>query len=400
MTRVCKAATVGLMTPMVAAAIAVGLSQPAHAAESCPPLGSATIAAPSGTVTVGSTVHVSAQINGLMLLQAHLQISGPGLNQQVGKSEWTGKIEGDVTMSKAGAFTLAVIGNGTGCTYKTEGFSVKARPSPAKSTHAASPSKTPGSGSGGNRTSSGSGSLPTGNVGNGATVGNPGANPLNGASPFSLPSVAPDGSGLNFAYPSPEPQVASPLAQPAARNVSQTTPIKWGQSLAIALVLLIISAHLGMWSRRQRLAAEGARAAAGGKRSGRGKTKARRGRKATAMMAATGVLTKPAADEASPVDEASPAAADSQPINSDESSRALNVADPTGTAAAAASADTETLDLGRAVGTGQAPDEAETADQADGADGQQADSPAADAPTSRRRGSGRGRAYQGRRRRN
>ncbi|GAA4506425.1 hypothetical protein GCM10023191_063480 [Actinoallomurus oryzae] len=398
MTRVRKAATVGLMTPMVAAAIAVGLSQPARAAESCPPLGSATIAAPSGTVTVGSTVHVSAQINGLMLLQAHLQISGPGLNQQVGKSEWTGKIEGDVTMPKAGAFTLAVIGNGTGCTYKTEGFSVKARPSPAKSTHAASPSKTPGSGSGSNRTSSGS--LPTGNVGNGATVGNPGANPLNGASPFSLPSVAPDGSGLNFAYPSPEPQVASPLAQPAARNVSQTTPIKWGQSLAIALVLLIISAHLGMWSRRQRLAAEGARAAAGGKRSGRGKTKARRGkdRKATAMMAATGVLTKPAADEASPVDEASPAATDSQPINSDESSEVLNVA--TGTAAAAESADAETLDLGKAVGTGQAPDETEAADQSDAADGQQADSPASDAPTSHRRGSGRGRAYQGRRRRN
>lgn len=396
MTRVRKAATVGLMTPMVAAAIAVGLSQPARAAESCPPLGSATIAAPSGTVTVGSTVHVSAQINGLMLLQAHLQISGPGLNQQVGKSEWTGKIEGDVTMPKAGAFTLAVIGNGTGCTYKTEGFSVKARPSPAKSTHAASPSKTPGSGSGGNRTSSGSGSLPTGNVGNGATVGNPGANPLNGASPFSLPSVAPDGSGLNFAYPSPEPQVASPLAQPAARNVSQTTPIKWGQSLAIALVLLIISAHLGMWSRRQRLAAEGARSAGGGKRSGRGKTKARRGkdRKATAMMAATGVLTKPAADEASPVDEASPAATDSQPINSDESSEVLNVADATGTA------DAETLDLGKAVGTGQAPDETEAADQSDAADGQQADSPASDAPTSHRRGSGRGRAYQGRRRRN
>ncbi|MFB9833305.1 hypothetical protein [Actinoallomurus acaciae] len=385
------------MTPMVAAAIAVGLGQPAHAAESCPPLGSATITAPSGTVTAGSSVHVSAQISGLMLLKAHLQISGPGLDKQVGNSVMTGKIEGDVTVPKAGAFTLAVIGNGTGCAYQTEGFSVKARPTPAKSTHAAAPSKTPGAGGGSNGTS-GSGSLPTGSPGNGATVGN-GAevNPLNGASPFSLPSVAPDGSGLNFEYPSPEPQVASPLSQPVARNVSQTTPIKWGQSLAIALVLLVISAHLGMWSRRQRLAAEGARTAGGGTRAGRERAKTRRGksRKATAMMAATGVLEKPAADETS-----SPATG-SNPINSDEPAGARKAADATGVAGsanAAESAGAETLDLGESAGAGQAPDEAASVEQDKIADGQQADAAAPDASTSRRRGSGRG--YQGRRRRN
>jgi hypothetical protein len=61
---------------------------------------------------------------------------------------------------------------------------------------------------------------------------------------------------------------------PLAHNVSQTTPIKWGQSLAVALVLLIISAHLGMWSRRQRLATEGARSTGGSKRLARRKTKA------------------------------------------------------------------------------------------------------------------------------
>jgi hypothetical protein len=386
------------MTPMAAAAIAVGLGGPAHAADSCPPLGSATITAPSGTVTVGSSVHVSAQINGLMLLKAHLQISGPGLDKQVGDSVMTGKIEGDVTMPKAGAFTLAVIGNGTGCTYKTEGFSVKAQPSPAKSTHAASPSQTPGSGRGGNRTSSGSGSLPTGNVGNGATVANsPSLTPLNGASPFSLPSVAPDGSGLNLVYPSPEPQVASPLSQPAARNVSQTTPIKWGQSLAIALVLLIISAHLGMWSRRQRLAAEGARATGGGTASGRGKTRTRRGkgRKATATMAATGVLAKPAAGEVSPT------ATRSRATDPGETSGAPESADATGAAMAAEPVDTEaTHDLGASAGVGRVPAETETADQADMADGRQADTAASGAPTSRRRGSGRGRGYQGRRRRN
>jgi hypothetical protein len=253
-TRVRKAAAVGLITPIAAAALAVGVG-PSASAAGCPPLGNATITPPSGTVIAGSSVHVSAQISGLMLLQAHLQISGPGLDQQVGKSVMTGKIQGDVTVPKPGAFTLAVIGNGTKCTYQTQGFSVKARPSP-KPTHSADPTRTPAASGG--ASSAGGGSLPKGSVGNGAAPGGYGLNPLNGASPFSLPSVAPDGSALGFAYPTPDPQVASPPSQPVAQNVSQRSPVKWGQSLAIALVLLVISAHLGMWSRRQRLAAEGA----------------------------------------------------------------------------------------------------------------------------------------------
>jgi hypothetical protein len=254
-TRVRKAAAAGLIAPLAVAAIAVGGSGHAYAAESCPPLGSATITPPSGTVTAGSTVHVSAQINGLMLLLAHLQISGPGLDQQVGKSVMTGKIEGDVAVPKAGYFTLAVVGNGTKCAYQTAGFSVKPRPSAVKPTHSATPGKTQGP------KGSAAGSLPTGSPGNGpgngAGVG--GLNPLNGASPFSLPSVAPDGTAQGFEYPSPDPQVASPPSQPVAQHVDRSSPIKWGPSLAIALVLLVISAHLGMWSRRQRLAAEGAR---------------------------------------------------------------------------------------------------------------------------------------------
>ena len=280
MTRVRKAAAVSLMTPMVGAAIAVGLSHPAVAAEACPPLASASIKPPTGTVTAGSSVHVSAKISGLMLLQAHLQISGPGLDKQVGKSAASGEIQGDVTVPKAGYFTLAVIGNGTSCTYQTAGFSVREQASAAKPTQSAqssAPSKNSRSGSGGGKTSPGAlGSLPTGSAGSGgAGANNFGLNPLNGASPFSLPSVAPDGSGQGFQYPSPDPQVAAPPpSQPQARNVSETTPIKWGQSLAIALVLLVISAHLGMWSRRQRLAAEGARSTGGGKGMARRKTKA------------------------------------------------------------------------------------------------------------------------------
>jgi hypothetical protein len=291
-TRVRKAAAVSLMTPMVAAAIAVGLGQSAHAAEVCPPLASASIKAPTETVTAGSRTHVSAQINGLMLLQAHLQISGPGLDEQVGKSAASGTIQGDVTVPQAGYFTLAVIGNGTSCTYQTAGFSVKERATVAKPTHSSAPSGTPHP-SGGSSRPRGAGAIPGGNAGNagkagsGATGGgNYTLNPLNGASPFSLPSVAPDGSSLKFEYPSPDPQVASPPSRPMAHNISETTPIKWGQSLAIALVLLIISAHLGMWSRRQRLAAEGAPTTRGGRRGSREKA-----HEASAMMAATGVLT-------------------------------------------------------------------------------------------------------------
>ena len=276
-TRVRKAAAVSLMTPMVGAAIAVGLSHPAVAAEACPPLASASIKPPTGTVTVGSSVHVSAKISGLMLLQAHLQISGPGLDKQVGKSVASGEIQGDVTVPKAGYFTLAVIGNGTSCTYQTAGFSVREQASAAKPTKSSAPGKNSRSGSGGGKTSSGAlAPLPTGSAGSGgAAANNFGLNPLNGASPFSLPSVAPDGSAQGFQYPSPDPQVAAPPpSQPQARNVSETTPIKWGQSLAIALVLLVISAHLGMWSRRQRLAAEGARSTGGGKGPARRKARA------------------------------------------------------------------------------------------------------------------------------
>lgn len=297
MTRVRKLAAVSLMTPMAAAAIAAGLSPSADAAQACPPLANATIAAPQGTVRVGSSVHVSAQINGLMLLQAHLQISGPGLDKQVGNSVMTGPISGDVVVPKAGYFTLAVIGNGTKCTYQTAGFSVKERASKADPTHSSAPGRTPRPGSG-HSGSSGGGtvSLPGGTAGGGTASGNDYAvNPLTGSSPFSLPSVAPDGSSQGFAYPTPEPQVASPQSQPVARNVSETTPVKWGQSLAIALVLLVISAHLGMWSRRQRLATEGAGSTSGGA----GKRAARKNARESAMtMTATATAPTASADPA------------------------------------------------------------------------------------------------------
>ena len=376
MTRVRKVAAVSLMTPMAAAALAVGVNQQPADASGCPPLASASISPPTGTPTVGSSVHVSAKISGLMLLQAHLQISGPGLDKQVGNSVMSGEIQGDVVVPKPGYFTLAVVGNGTKCTYQTAGFSVKEKATAAKPSHSSAPSRSPRSGgSGSNGSTGGAPSLPTGSVGNGAGS-NFGLNPLNGASPFSLPSVAPDGSSQGFQYPSPDPQVASPPSRPMARNVSETTPpIKWGQSLAIALVLLVISAHLGMWSRRQRLAAEGARTG-GGKLIGRKKS-----RKAAAMVAETSVLTESATEAARPADTATAVPATDGTAATDH---ALAAEGTTGASGATAANNTTAADSARTGGT-VGVDSANAAD--DDSTGE----------TSSRRSTGRG--YHGRRRR-
>lgn len=360
MTRVRKAAAVSLMTPMAAAAIAIGLNQQPAAAAGCPPLAKATINPPTGTVRAGSSVHVTAQISGLMLLQAHLQISGPGLDKQVGNSVLSGAISGDVVVPKPGYFTLAVVGNGTKCTYQTAGFSVKEKPSAAKPTHSSMPSKAPRQSGGSNGSAGGAPALPTGSPGNGAGSNYP-LNPLNGASPFSLPSVAPDGSSQGFQYPSPDPQVASPPSRPVARNVSETTPIKWGQSLAIALVLLIISAHLGMWSRRQRLAAEGANSP-GGRLIGRKKSQ-----KTDATMAEATVLADRPTEATRPADASTASSAlttDGTAItdNATAADSATATGNETGgTDGVAAGGSAIAADAGNVAGSGSAADgESET----------------------------------------
>ncbi len=277
-TRVRKAAAVVLMTPLAATAIAISGSTTAQAS-GCIGFGSAEITPPTGTLMAGSTIPVKATVHN-MLLEAHLQISGPGLDQQVGKSVFNGDITDQVTIPQAGYFTLAVIGNATHCTYETNSFTVKARPTP-RPTHSKNPHKTllptPGGGIP-NSSSPFPGITPGGST-------DYLQRPFNESSPFSLPSVAPDGV-QGFGYPTPDPQVAAPPTKPLARNVAQTTPVKWGQSIALAAVLLLLSAHLGMWSRRQRLAAEGPRPSRGGKLPGR----KRGAERATAVMAATATL--------------------------------------------------------------------------------------------------------------
>jgi hypothetical protein len=267
--KVGKAAAVALMTPLTAA-IAVGTSGTAKASNGCWLFAHASITPLSGSITTGSTVHLSASVSG-MLAKAHLQISGPGLDKQVGPAISDGVISGDVKVSEPGYFKLSVIGNLTSCTYDTSGFSVSTRRAGTKPTptHQKTPSKSPTSR--GYTTAPGSAPPLAGGSGYGAGVGGIPTMQPPGSNPFSLPSVGPDGSGIGFQYPTPDPQIAAPAAkQVRADDSSASTPIKWGQSIAAALVLLLLSAHFGMWSRRQRLAAEARTAQTGlGGRSSR-----------------------------------------------------------------------------------------------------------------------------------
>ncbi len=79
--------------------------------------------------------------------------------------------------------------------------------------------------------------------------------PLPGRSPLSLPTVAPDGAAPGFQYPTPGPQVADPATNPGAQKASSSISLfQWGKSVALALILLVVAAHLGAWTRRLRLA--------------------------------------------------------------------------------------------------------------------------------------------------
>ena len=83
MTRVRKVAAVALMTPLAATAIAISVNTPTAVADTCFGLSHGKVNDPAGPYTVGATIHASATVSA-MLLGAHLQIVGPGLNQQVG----------------------------------------------------------------------------------------------------------------------------------------------------------------------------------------------------------------------------------------------------------------------------------------------------------------------------
>lgn len=261
-TRVRKLVTMALITPVAAGtAILTVVDTPAHAS-GC--IGSASITSGYGSYTTGSSVHVSATMN---TVSAALYVAGPGGDWNLGSAGWGGSAGGYVRPSLPGTYSITVTGNITGCTFASGSFSVSSPP-----THTPPPPNHPRGGStnhGGSSNYTGTNPAPNGanTSPNGANTNNyPNLSPQNNGTSLNLPSVAPDGSG-NFQYPAngQNPQVASPAGkQRLASEEQSTNPAQWGRSIAIALVLLLLSAHLTMWNRRHRVTAATARARSAG----------------------------------------------------------------------------------------------------------------------------------------
>jgi hypothetical protein len=101
--------------------------------------------------------------------------------------------------------------------------------------------------------------------------------PFNNESPITLPSVQPEGATPGLAYPAPQIATDAPKAQ----NVAATDRLQWGKSVGIALILLIVAAHLGTWTRRLRVAQAGTSSngmAARVARSGTGRKRVKKAR--------------------------------------------------------------------------------------------------------------------------
>ncbi|WP_157419744.1 hypothetical protein [Actinomadura kijaniata] len=109
--------------------------------------------------------------------------------------------------------------------------------------------------------------------------------------------MQPPGSTPGFTYPAP--QVLGTSA-PKATNAAATDSLQWGKSIGIALILLVIAAHLGTWTRRLRVAQAGvsdkgmaarmARAGVGRKRVARQREQIAR---AEALAKTVGTSAKP-----------------------------------------------------------------------------------------------------------
>ena len=144
---------------------------------------------------------------------------------------------------------------------------------------------------GGTGSAPGSGSvpsLPSGGSGVPST-GTP-LTPFNNNSPVTLPSVQPDGATPGFTYPAPQIATDSPKAQ----NIAATDRLQWGKSVGIALVLLIVAAHLGTWTRRLRVAQAGTSSNGMAARIARSGTGRRRVSKSREQIARAEALAKTA----------------------------------------------------------------------------------------------------------
>ncbi|NVI89110.1 hypothetical protein [Actinomadura sp. BRA 177] len=114
--------------------------------------------------------------------------------------------------------------------------------------------------------------------------------PFNNESPVTLPSVQPDGATPGFTYPAPQIATDSPKAQ----NIAATDRLQWGKSVGIALILLIVAAHLGTWTRRLRVAQAGTSSSGMAARLARGGTGRKRVSKAREQIARAEAIAKTA----------------------------------------------------------------------------------------------------------
>lgn len=137
------------------------------------------------------------------------------------------------------------------------------------------------------------GSLPTGSApslptGTSAPSTSTPLTPFNNESPVTLPSVQPDGATPGLTYPAP--QIATDA--PKAVNVAATDRLQWGKSVGIALVLLIVAAHLGTWTRRLRVAQAGSNSLGMAARIARGGTGRKRVKSARERIARAEAIAK------------------------------------------------------------------------------------------------------------
>ncbi|GAA2619590.1 hypothetical protein GCM10010411_64220 [Actinomadura fulvescens] len=146
------------------------------------------------------------------------------------------------------------------------------------------------SGGGGNTTPPPGSTAPTPPPGTGPTPSTP-LTPFNNQSPITLPSVQPNGATPGFTYPTPQ---VLDQANAKAQPVSATSSLQWGKSVGIALVLLVIAAHLGTWTRRLRVAQAGVSSKGMAARMARGGTGRKRVRKARERIARAEAVAKTA----------------------------------------------------------------------------------------------------------
>ncbi|MFI0449118.1 hypothetical protein [Actinomadura sp. 6N118] len=126
----------------------------------------------------------------------------------------------------------------------------------------------------------------------GTTGPNPSGAPLtpfNNESPLTLPSVQPYGATPGFTYPTPQ---VLDQGNTKAQSVSATSSLQWGKSVGIALILLVIAAHLGTWTRRLRVAQAGVSSKGMAARMARGGTGRKRVRKSRERIARAEAVAK------------------------------------------------------------------------------------------------------------